>query len=557
MPPAPEDEPEIKDKWKQAILENDGGTLLQLIVEEVSKNEEKHKSLASDYEKVQTIVNKMQSILNHEFLKIDFQSHKRDINNKQWDNLLACQKSVSGHVGIYFFQCGDIKDKLNSKKNEIIAAKAYTLQDYQRTLFVYELATHYFQIKSPKVRYISREDPEFTELQNAVKNLFEPLYGDLYEIGGSKSPKDLFESRGIMLLEFVHGRQLTHRKNGQRPLSAEDYYEIGKMFLFDLLIRNTDRFPCQKAFPRPMARFLQNIGNPGNIMFGHHSGHAWSIDPELQINVSDVLQDVYGRALQSVTKEILFRQDLDRRYQSIAFLFFRPVAGIEDVLPLPLNDIYSWELCNENEKSAIESILQLIRIKLAKDPSIILEQRDAERSTFPSGKRRSVKRKTAETNSPEDYNRTVLSPSGCFDESQSLRQINANSTNIDEESDNDENDINLVIPFDRNEKKWREWIRHIVPRVMDELFEFMELQTGYTTPYFARDSFCQGFAYSLQCACTFKKEYHHPSSPMHEYHKNVLEETANVESTIDISFVLDMISRIEKYSNPDKNYKWK
>jgi hypothetical protein len=516
--------------------------MLQLIVEEVSKLDYKPKSLAKDYERVKNMVNKMQSILTHEFLKVNFNSRIRDINKDDWSNLWACQKSESGSIGIYFLQCGDVNDKNNPEKNEIIVAKPYTLQDFERTLFVNELATNYFQIKSPKIRYIARQDKEFEELQNAVKHLFEPLFGDLYEIGGSKSPKDLFSSKGIMIVEFVNGKQLTHRKEGQRNLAYEDFYEIGKIFLFDLIIRNTDRFPCRKALPRPMNTTIHDEGNPGNIMIGHENGSVWSIDPELQINVDNVLHDSYGRALQSVVKEIVYRQDLDRRYKSIATLFFKPIHGIEDILPLSLNEIKDWELCNENEKLAIDSILQLIRIKLANDHSIIEEQKAAESNTIiihPDLEHHLDQFLSPsindDSNSTDSNNNIPASPS--LDPPQSIQRPTATAEEL----------AILEVPLENNEKAWREWVRHIIPRVMEDLFEFLEIQTGYNTPYFASEAFCQGFLHSLQSAVSFKREYQHPSSSFYQIHKEILENAAFLESSIDISFVLDMISRIERY----------
>lgn len=457
--------------------------MLQLIVEEVQQINYKRKSLKKDYEIVTFMVNQMHNILTHAFLKVNFQSQVRQIDQKNWDNLIACQKSESGSIGIYFLQCcNNIHDKNNPIYNEIIVSKAYTLQDYERTLFVQELATTYFQIKSPKIRYISRQDEEFITLQQGIKNLFQPLFGDLYEIGGSLSPKDLFSSKGIMLVEFVQGKPLNHRRNGQRNLSYEDYYEIGKIFLFDLLIRNTDRFPCRKALPRPTNTTILDEGNPGNIMFGPENGVVWSIDPEIQINVDDNLHDTYAKGLESVVREIVYRQDLDRRYKSIETLFFQVFPGLEDILPLSLNEIHEWEKCDQFEQDAIASILNLIRIKLKKDSTII-------------------------ESSP----------------------------------------VSITLPEGNNEKEWREFIRQLAPRVMDDLFQFLEIHTGYPIPYYASEAFVKGFHFSLQSAIQFKQEYYHPSTPFHQQVNLDLLDTAEKESSISIPFVLDMIGVLEPY----------
>ncbi len=493
----------IMNKWKESILQTNGASMLQLIVEEVQQMNYKPKSLKKDYEIVTNMVNQMYNILSHAFLKVNFHCEVRDIEKTDWSNLCACQKSESGTIGIYFLQCGSgntnklannannntnnssnntSNNNLIINNNEIIVAKAYTLQDYERTLFVQELASNYFQIRSPKIRYIDRQDNEYSQLQTGIKDLFQPLFGDLYEIGGSLSPKDLFTSKGIMLVEFVQGKPLNHRSKGQRQLIYDDYYEIGKIFLFDLFIRNTDRFPCRKALPRPTVTSILDEGNPGNIMFGVENGVVWSIDPELQINVDNILHDTYAKALESVVKEIIFRQDLDRRYKSIETLFFQIIPSLEDVLPTSLNDAHDWDKCNPLEQEAIAAILNLIRIKLMID-STILE------------------------NGP----------------------------------------IVLTIPKDNNEKEWREFIRQLTPRVMEDLFEFLEIHTGYSTPYYAYDAFVKGFHDSLQYAIQFKKEYNHPSTPYHQQMKVDLQDTAEKESSINIPFVLDMISVIEPY----------
>ena len=57
----------------------------------------------------------------------------------------------------------------------------------------------------------------------------------------------------IMIMEYSQGKPMQHKINGQRRLLASDYFAIGKLFLFDLLIRNTDRLPCRKTIPRTVA----------------------------------------------------------------------------------------------------------------------------------------------------------------------------------------------------------------------------------------------------------------------------------------------------------------
>jgi hypothetical protein len=527
--------PQSSTKFKESILQCDGASILQLIAEEVGKIDYKPKSLEMDYERIRMMVEKMHSILTHDFLKVNLDSSiNRSINATDWSSLCACQRSESGSVGIYFLQCRNspLFSSSSSKKgyvhemiansssdsshstlslrndssnnsfpatplsklqqqqpvDEIIVGKPYTSLDYEKTFFVSELATNYFQIKTPKIRYLDRNNEEFSELEEAVKSLFSPLFHDLYEVGGSSSPKDLFSSKGIMFVEYLKATPLSHRMRGQRSLSYDDYYEIGKIFLFDLIIRNTDRFPCCKALPRPTtySSYYNNImdhGNPGNILFGKIAGEVWSIDPEMQTNIDETAHDSYGKALISVVKEVLFRQDLDRRFKSIETLFFSVQPPLEDILPVSLNELKDWENCNSIQKNAISSILQLIRLKLENDSSIL-----------------------------------VIDPT--------TNQL-------------------LTVPSDNSEKDWREWIRMNIPRVMADLFQFFEINTGYTIPYYAYEAFYHGFCFSLQSAIQFKQEYYSPSNHFHKENKHILEKAASKDDSIDISFVLDMIEKIE------------
>ena len=64
-------------------------------------------------------------------------------------------------------------------------------------------------------------------------------------------------------MEYANGKPIEHRINGQRPLASADYFAIGKLFLFDLLIRNTDRLPCRKTIPRTVG--VGSIADQGTL----------------------------------------------------------------------------------------------------------------------------------------------------------------------------------------------------------------------------------------------------------------------------------------------------
>jgi hypothetical protein len=133
----------------------------------------------------------------------------------------------------------------------------------------------------------------------------------------------------------------------------------------------------------------------------------------------------------------------------------------------------------------------------------------------------------------------------------------------DTENDNGEernDDLKgLQVPMDDNEIAWREWIRQITPRIFSDLFQFIEIHTGFTAsqiPYNAIEGFYTGFVESLDSAIRFKEEK--------EYHNNILSSSSS-ESSEEIKssllFVLDMITAIEPFwhemnggSNPSVNH---
>lgn len=210
--------------------------LLKLMMEEVAAipyKTKKKQGASNDIEYVHKLIQEMNDILRHEFLHVDLENCiNRRVTETDWSTLTACKRSDSGTTGIIFLQCITPQKGL-----EVVVAKATTLGDFEKTTFVNNIASRYFHIQCPEVRLIERSEAEFSDLEEQVKKLFLPLNEELYELGGHHSPKDLFSSQGIMLLEFVRGKPLCHTSQGQRFLNAEDYYALGKLFLLDLFIR--------------------------------------------------------------------------------------------------------------------------------------------------------------------------------------------------------------------------------------------------------------------------------------------------------------------------------
>ncbi len=353
-----------------AIHSGNSVGLLKLMMDEVSsipyKTKKQH-GASNDTEYIQKLIQEMNDILHHEFLHVDVgTSSNRDVNEKDWSNLTACKRSDSGTTGIIFLQCLTAQKLL-----EVVVAKPTTKEDFEKTVFVNQFANRYFHIQCPKVRMIERSDNEFNALEDKIKSLFCPLNEELYELGGHHSPKDLFSSHGIILLELVRGKPLCHKSQGQRFLTAADFQTLGKLFYLDLLIRNTDRLPCRKAMPRPGSKGINDHGNAGNIMFGSNPGEVWSIDPEMQTKVEPVVEQVYGDAFESVVYEIIHQEAEQSRYRALESLFFSPIPGLTGILDISLNDLSPWESASKSETDSISAILEMIRIRAAAEENYI------------------------------------------------------------------------------------------------------------------------------------------------------------------------------------------
>jgi Actin-fragmin kinase, catalytic len=274
------------DRLTKAVSSLDFLALTKHLLDEVEKlpyRKKKELKLGSnDREIVGNILMQMNGLLGQKFLHIDFNAKARDVHSSDWSTVCSCRRSDAGTTGIYFIQStpeGDVGD-------EVIVAKPITVEDFDKQVFVNEMTEGFFNIQCPAIRFITHDSPEFSTLQTAVKKLFEPFNLELYETGGRSSPKGLFEAQGgIMLMELVKGNPLVHRTEGQRPLVSADFHAVGRLFLLDLLIRNTDRLPCRKALPRPSAGSSADQGNAGNLMFEQTPGHLWAIDPEMQVNL--------------------------------------------------------------------------------------------------------------------------------------------------------------------------------------------------------------------------------------------------------------------------------
>lgn len=204
---------------------------------------------ADGREMAETFIRKVHGMLKRLYLNVDHSSPKRDLALTDWSKVTSFHRSSLGSTGIFFIQS-------DSEENPtIIVAKPLSDVKLFETLEIAnEMATIFFGIKCPKSRLVKGGE-EFGCIENALKNLMDP---DTYENGDDlTSPKKLFMGPCFMLIEYVaDAKVLCSFREGQRELTIVDFEALGKLFLFDLLIDNWDRFPNRKVSNTPFCNTL-------------------------------------------------------------------------------------------------------------------------------------------------------------------------------------------------------------------------------------------------------------------------------------------------------------
>jgi hypothetical protein len=329
-------DPKLTQSLLAALKQDNSSELVQLLIASVDtlpiSYQEKRVHGKNTVDIVKNLATKITNMLEHSFLQVDFsECAPRSVQKADWNNIVAVRRSEEGSSGIYFIQSehpsqGTAGPNSPHHPKDIIVAKGVTEADFERQQFIHDLATGYFDIKCPEIRFVNKKSEEFEHLRTNVKKLFSPLFDEMYENGGQSSPKPLFDGPGIMLMQMVNGKPLCHRLNGQRLITGDDYQAIGRLFLFDLLIHNSDRLPCRKAFPRGSI-FRADQGNEGNIMFGANR-EVWAIDAEMPAITDENLKNKYVRVFDSVVFEITSREAFKPIYKSISKLFFKPIPGL-------------------------------------------------------------------------------------------------------------------------------------------------------------------------------------------------------------------------------------
>ena len=490
---------------ESAVSSLDADLLLLSLLQQVHSVPFKRKQLLgkNDEEVLQALLGKVTKSLTLDFLRVSLaDSQPAQILNSDWSSLSACQRSGGGKTGVYFLRRGGGSSSSSSApaspptafpasaSASVVCAKSMTPRDYDVVKFVDKLTTTVFGILTPETRLIGRSDPEFALLEASVKHLFSPVHLDLYEAGGLQSPKALFASSSIMLMSLIKGHPLSPMGSLPRRLVPDDFSALGKLFLLDLLLRNTDRLPCRRAIPRPGYTTVEDSGNAGNLIFGGSPGELFSIDPEMSPSMDAERSEEYIESVRQVASEVLCEDHLKPAFRAIDHLWYAPVAGLQGILDEPLESLHNWSSLPPLQKSALDSLLSLLRLRAETDKKVL----------------------------------SARFPSGCSG-------LNAVSP-----------------PSDSVERSWRSWIRFVSCRAVLDVQSFVEAHAAvHVHGAEFGIAFRQGFKQGMRSAFDFARRtssFDNVAALAAKPEGKVLIETAE-ESQVDCTFVVRLIRGLE------------
>jgi len=505
-PPAP---PSLSGDLDSAVASFDSAAVLKSLLSRIEKLPWKKKRELGESDPMklcEELLSEMSQKLGLSFLRVDLiHSVSRAVSMDDWSSLEACHRSSAGSTGIYFLQT----------KEGVVVAKPMTENEYHLVDFIDNLTTDVFQIATPKMRLIPKSSPEFATLEAAVQGLFAPLHMELYNAGGHDSPKPLFSGSSVVLMDYVRGSPLRAAEEGQRMLHDEDFEQVGKLFLLDLLIRNTDRLPCRRAIPRPGGKEIADQGNAGNLMLGDAPGSLTSIDPEFKFSgLSEEQVAEYHEAVFDVTEEILHNLAAKSTYRELDHLWFSPVPGLAGLLDKSLDLTSPWKDLSPMQSEALAGVLQLIRVRAKANIAAMSAMASDRTADAPSLAPRTQ-------SLPTTMSTRVMQPP----------------------------------PSTNSEQEWREWIRKAAPRAIADVIHFIAAVTQLridTQPTGApANAFRAGFKSGLRQAFSFKSSFSSIARVSASALSSQLVKSAQTDS-VDTGFIMRIIDRLQTFDTKHK-----
>ncbi|XP_068659792.1 dual specificity protein phosphatase PHS1 isoform X2 [Aristolochia californica] len=165
----------------------------------------------------------------------------------------------------------------------------------------YELAK-WLGVRTPQARVIHNSSSEWQDIKEAAEKAREVAVSEGDEVGEltcSELLEALEMSRCLLLMNYVHGSPLLETPNAfdTKEAAERTASALGRILLFDLVIRNEDRLPCRQLGWR---------GNSANLLFADKVAPA-------QMNS---LEEVFDSSLRSFRPRIV--QSLQKERRSIS-----------------------------------------------------------------------------------------------------------------------------------------------------------------------------------------------------------------------------------------------
>ena len=185
---------------------------------------------------------------------------------QDWSTVTNLFRSGAGLTGVYFVDCGP--------QGVVVIKRVADNDEAQNDILMHALKKS-MAIPVPEMAFVpaqSAPQSEFRAIEAGLRRAYEPYHLRAWECatgGVAPSPMadgffDARRSHSIKLMELLKGAEplsLQRGESRQRDLLEADFRCLGRVLLFDAIVRNTDRFPIRRFF------YPNNQpGNPGNVM---------------------------------------------------------------------------------------------------------------------------------------------------------------------------------------------------------------------------------------------------------------------------------------------------
>uniref|UniRef100_A0A6N2KUU5 Uncharacterized protein n=2 Tax=Salix viminalis TaxID=40686 RepID=A0A6N2KUU5_SALVM len=188
--------------------------------------------------------------------------HSSSTENSE-DEMSKALEVIVNSGGVVFFALFDQQGNVDAFHKEAAAVIKFSSSRMatQSERLGYEFAK-WLGVQTPQARVIQNCSPEWLQIKEAAEKARVTAASEGDEVGEvtcSELLEALELSRCLLLMSYVHGSPLLESSNAFEPRETGERIAaaLGRVFLFDLVIRNEDRLPCRELGWR---------GNPANLL---------------------------------------------------------------------------------------------------------------------------------------------------------------------------------------------------------------------------------------------------------------------------------------------------